>query len=217
MTEPQSVKRARANTAGDATTRENFPEHSAPLSTKCHRHPYTSSVNSSRRSRHGGRCHSHHPGEGVKSHYSLRPLFAFSLEINQHYLSLSTMSRLKMPKMSLIPSNRSRNSVDHLQTLRHASMGSLFYAKSARQSFFSSNNALGHEVQKQFQWDASLVEGMLEILDSMTDDSSPQSLWSKLQELEELANGHCIRPGLEIVLGRLDPDDHEDEEEGDEE
>lgn len=96
-------------------------------------------------------------------------------------------------------------------------MGSLFYAKSARQSFFSSNNALGHEVQKQFQWDASLVEGMLEILDSMTDDSSPQSLWSKLQELEELANGHCIRPGLEIVLGRLDPDDHEDEEEGDEE
>ncbi|CAI7623387.1 unnamed protein product [Penicillium viridicatum] len=84
---------------------------------------------------------------------------------------------------------------------------------------------VGHEVQKRFQWDASLVEGMLEILDSMTadeileireDEASPDSLWPKLQELEELANDYCIHPGLEAVLGRLDPD-HRDEEEWDEE
>ncbi|KAJ5534663.1 hypothetical protein N7527_000917 [Penicillium freii] len=89
----------------------------------------------------------------------------------------------------------------------------------------SSNDTVGHEVQKRFQWDASLVEGMLEILDSMTadeileireDEASPDSLWPKLQELEELANDYCIHPGLEAVLGRLDPD-HRDEEEWDEE
>ncbi|KAJ5406672.1 hypothetical protein N7465_007956 [Penicillium sp. CMV-2018d] len=89
----------------------------------------------------------------------------------------------------------------------------------------SSNDTVGHEVQKRFQWDASLVEGMLEILDSMTadeileireDEASPDSLWPKLQELEALANDYCIHPGLEAVLGRLDPD-HRDEEEWDEE
>lgn len=90
----------------------------------------------------------------------------------------------------------------------------------------SSNDTLGHEVQRQFQWDASLVEGMLEILDSMTaeeileireDEASPESLWPKLQELEELANDYCIHPGLGAVLNRLDPGGHRDEEERDEE
>ncbi|KOS42096.1 hypothetical protein ACN38_g7007 [Penicillium nordicum] len=85
----------------------------------------------------------------------------------------------------------------------------------------SSNDTLGHEVRKQFQWGASLVEGMLEILDSMTaeeileireDEASPESLWPKLQELEELANDYCIHPGLEAVLNRLGPDGHRDEE-----
>jgi hypothetical protein len=70
------------------------------------------------------------------------------------------------------------------------------------------------------------VEGMLEILDSMTADEileirknepSPESLWPKLQELEELSSDHCNYPGLEAVLGRLDPDGHWDEEEWDEE
>lgn len=67
---------------------------------------------------------------------------------------------------------------------------------------------------------------MLEILDSMTaaeileireDEASPESLWPKLQELEELASDHCIHPGLEVVLDRLDPDGHRDEEGWDEE
>ncbi|KGO41284.1 hypothetical protein PEXP_106640 [Penicillium expansum] len=89
----------------------------------------------------------------------------------------------------------------------------------------SSNDTVGHEVQKHFQWDGSLVEGMLEILDSMTadeireireDKSSPESLWPKLQELGELANDYCIHPGIEEVLGRLDPDGYEDGEEWDE-
>ncbi|KGO77225.1 hypothetical protein PITC_092970 [Penicillium italicum] len=89
----------------------------------------------------------------------------------------------------------------------------------------SSNDTLGHEVQKRFQWDTSLVEGMLEIIDSMMEDerreiredeSSPESLWPKLEELEQLAEDYCIHPGLGAVLDRLDPDAREDEEEWDE-
>ncbi|KAJ5208430.1 hypothetical protein N7449_002809 [Penicillium cf. viridicatum] len=60
----------------------------------------------------------------------------------------------------------------------------------------SSNDTVGHEVE---------------------DEASPESLWPKLQELEELASDHCIHPGLEAVLDRLDPDGHRDEEEWDEE
>ncbi|KAJ5615699.1 hypothetical protein N7537_000813 [Penicillium hordei] len=81
----------------------------------------------------------------------------------------------------------------------------------------SSNDTLGHEVQKRFQWDTSVVEGMLEILEIRENEASPESLWPKLQELEELSSDHCIYPGLEAVLGRLDPDGHWDEEEWDEE
>jgi hypothetical protein len=85
----------------------------------------------------------------------------------------------------------------------------------------SSNDTVGHEVQKHFQWDACLVTGMLEILDSMTadkvraireDESSPEALWPKLQELEELSHDYCIHPGLVDVLNRLESDGYEDEE-----
>ncbi|CAG8075980.1 unnamed protein product [Penicillium nalgiovense] len=90
----------------------------------------------------------------------------------------------------------------------------------------SSNDTVGHEVQKHFQWDACLVSGMLEILDSMTadevraireDESSPGALWPKLQELEELSHDHCIHPGLANVLTRVDPDGYENEEGNEEE
>ncbi|CAP94807.1 hypothetical protein E8E15_004732 [Penicillium rubens] len=89
----------------------------------------------------------------------------------------------------------------------------------------SSNDTVGHEVQKRFQWDACLVTGMLEILDSMTadevraireDESRPEALWPKLQELEELSHDYCIHPGLVDVLNRVESDGYEDEE-GDEE
>ncbi|KAJ5959921.1 uncharacterized protein N7479_007071 [Penicillium vulpinum] len=89
----------------------------------------------------------------------------------------------------------------------------------------SSNDTVGHEVQNWFQSDSSLVEGMIKIISSMTADeirairenkSSQGALWPKLQELEDLADSHCIHPGLAEVLDILDPTRGEDEEEGDE-
>ncbi|KAJ5385037.1 hypothetical protein N7517_002948 [Penicillium concentricum] len=47
------------------------------------------------------------------------------------------------------------------------------------------------------------------------DESSPEALWPKLKELEELAEDHCIHPGLQDVLDLLDPTDCVDEEEDD--
>lgn len=90
----------------------------------------------------------------------------------------------------------------------------------------STNDTLGREVQERFQSDASLVDGMIEIINFMTPvevraimehKSNPNAFWSKLQELEELAQNKCIHPGIEEVLDLLDPARDEDEEETDEE
>lgn len=90
----------------------------------------------------------------------------------------------------------------------------------------STNDTLGREVQGSFQSDASLVDGMMKIINFMTPDevraiiehkSNPNALWSKLQELEELAQNECIHPGIEEVLNLLDPARDEYEEEIDEE
>ncbi|KAJ6137944.1 hypothetical protein N7471_004430 [Penicillium samsonianum] len=89
-----------------------------------------------------------------------------------------------------------------------------------------SKDTLGHEVRMQFDSDPSLAEEMLEILNSMTEDeiqeirgdeSSPGSLWLKLQELEKLSDDLGIHPGLDEVLKQVDSDGCEDEEELDEE
>ncbi|CRL17072.1 unnamed protein product [Penicillium camemberti] len=86
----------------------------------------------------------------------------------------------------------------------------------------STNDTLGREVQESFQSDASLVDGMVKIVNFMTPDevraiiehkSNPNALWSKLQELEELAQNECIHPGIEEVLNLLDPARDEYEEE----
>ncbi|KXG45503.1 uncharacterized protein PGRI_040520 [Penicillium griseofulvum] len=95
----------------------------------------------------------------------------------------------------------------------------------------SSNDVVGHEVQERFQYDTALVTAMREIIESMTEDevraireneSSPEALWPKLLELEELSVDHCIHPELGEVLNLLDParcedEDEEDKEEEDEE
>ncbi|KAJ5694366.1 hypothetical protein N7536_004778 [Penicillium majusculum] len=89
----------------------------------------------------------------------------------------------------------------------------------------STNDTLGREVQERFQSDASLVDGMMKIINFMTPvevrviiehKSNPNALWSKLQELEELAQNECIHPGIEEVLNLLDPARDEYEEEIDE-
>ncbi|KAJ5130225.1 uncharacterized protein N7515_006264 [Penicillium bovifimosum] len=87
----------------------------------------------------------------------------------------------------------------------------------------SSTDTLGHEVQKTFQYDASLVEGMLDILWNMeeeeieairNDASAPNSLLSKLEELEVLSRDYCIHPGFEQVLSTLDGAGDENDEDG---
>lgn len=89
----------------------------------------------------------------------------------------------------------------------------------------STNDTLGREVQERFQSGASLVDGMMKIINFMTPvevrviiehKSNPNALWSKLQELEELAQNECIHPGIEEVLNLLDPARDEYEEEIDE-
>ncbi|KAJ5514586.1 hypothetical protein N7463_004138 [Penicillium fimorum] len=84
----------------------------------------------------------------------------------------------------------------------------------------SSNDTVGHEVQKRFQYDTALVDGMWEIVESMTEDeSSPEALWPKLMELEELAEDYCIHTGLQDVLDLFNPahcGDEEEEEGGEE-
>ncbi|CAG8898079.1 unnamed protein product [Penicillium egyptiacum] len=56
----------------------------------------------------------------------------------------------------------------------------------------STDDTLGRKVQGRFESDSSLVDGMKEIINSMTpdavrviieDNSSPNALWPKLQEL----------------------------------
>lgn len=102
----------------------------------------------------------------------------------------------------------------------------------------SSTDTLGHEVQKQFQWDPCLEEGMLKIVSAMkpeerrairVDKSGPEALWPKLLELKDLGKGYCLFEKLGEVLDLLegkkgvdrefedDEDDDEDDEDDDDE
>ncbi|KAJ5730909.1 uncharacterized protein N7483_005417 [Penicillium malachiteum] len=99
----------------------------------------------------------------------------------------------------------------------------------------SSNDTLGHEVQKQFQSDPSLERGMYDIVSAMSVEerqsivNSPNKsdgLWAKLKELQELSEGYCVFEGLWKVMALLsgaenhegfddDDDDDEDDDEDD--
>lgn len=103
----------------------------------------------------------------------------------------------------------------------------------------SSGDVIAHEVQKQFQSNPAFVDGMYEILESMEEDevrsirdqSDPEKLYPKLQELQELAADCCIFEGMEDVLAYVEDydnpegddaadnegDEFEDEDEGHEE
>ncbi|KAJ5109447.1 hypothetical protein N7456_006122 [Penicillium angulare] len=80
----------------------------------------------------------------------------------------------------------------------------------------SSNSTLGSEVRKQFQSDPSLENAMHDIVSVMSveekeaikgDDSGSGSLWEKLQELENLADGYCVFEGLKRVLDLIEGKD----------
>jgi hypothetical protein len=66
-----------------------------------------------------------------------------------------------------------------------------------------STGTVGHEVQKQFQWDNSLEKTMLQIAKSMTEEEQAKMLTDefeeKLVELEGLAEDHCIFEKLKDV------------------
>lgn len=66
-----------------------------------------------------------------------------------------------------------------------------------------STGTIGHEVQKQFQWDHYLERTMLQIAKSMTDEEQAKMLTDefaeKLVELEGLAEDHCIFEKLKDV------------------
>ncbi|KAJ5621904.1 hypothetical protein N7528_005136 [Penicillium herquei] len=102
----------------------------------------------------------------------------------------------------------------------------------------SSNDTLGHEVQKQFQSDPSLERGMYDIVSAMSveerqsivdDVDTANGLWSKMKELQQLAEGYCVFEGLWKVMSLLsgdknhegfdddidDDDDDEDEDDDD--
>lgn len=96
----------------------------------------------------------------------------------------------------------------------------------------SSNDTLGHEVQKHFQMDSRFVDAMRDIVSAMTpeerlkikqDESSPETLWPKLLELDELREDHCIFEDFGEVLDLLegkegesgDCDDESEDGEGD--
>lgn len=90
----------------------------------------------------------------------------------------------------------------------------------------SSTDVLGHEVQKDFQWDGCLDEGMKAIVQEMApgeraaiveDESHPEALWPKLLELQGFAEEYCILEGLGGVLEMLEGEDYDEEEGYDEE
>ncbi|KAJ5935789.1 hypothetical protein N7466_005336 [Penicillium verhagenii] len=86
----------------------------------------------------------------------------------------------------------------------------------------SSNDTLGHEVQKQFQSDPSLENAMHDIVAEMSTEEREaiqrDPLWQKLEELEALANDHCVFDGLRGVLETIQGvGDDDDSDEGSEE
>ncbi|KAJ6084583.1 hypothetical protein N7486_011383 [Penicillium sp. IBT 16267x] len=81
----------------------------------------------------------------------------------------------------------------------------------------SSNDTLGHEVQKQFQADECLENAMHDIVSEMSAEErqivSHGPLWQKLEELEQLANDYCVFEGLHAVMGLIQGEGGEDEDE----
>jgi hypothetical protein len=126
-------------------------------------------------------------------------------------VAMSVISTIELITRQCGPSTNPQTRFNGLSVLR----------KIGKTIALSSTDTLGHEVQKWFQSDASLTKGMLKILHSMEtgeikalrdDESSPEALWPKLKELEELSRDYCIHPGFEKVLNLLDGADDEDEE-----
>jgi hypothetical protein len=86
-------------------------------------------------------------------------------------------------------------------------------------SIVLSRDTLGHEVQKRYQWDKALEDGMLEILEYMDQSeldkirggtTSPSELWQKLLELETLARSACCFEAMHEVFEFIDGSDSED-------
>ena len=75
-----------------------------------------------------------------------------------------------------------------------------------------SNNGVGHEVCKTFQYDPIIEETMTGIIGGMTDAEAaalfrpgPYGVWiDKLKELESLASAYCILEGLGDVIRLLE-------------
>jgi hypothetical protein len=117
-------------------------------------------------------------------------------------------------------------------TPEHASFGTKKSAletlrKIGKSIALGNADVLGHEVQKQFQWDHSLETTMLRIAESMSVEERNKFMTAefedKLLELERLGDDHCIFESLKdvrLALLGADPSSGEDEptgfEEGDE-
>ncbi|KAJ9379546.1 hypothetical protein DTO063F5_7138 [Paecilomyces variotii] len=89
-------------------------------------------------------------------------------------------------------------------------------------SIVLSSNTLAHEVQMRFQWDNSLVDGMMDIVNAMThEEHGMMCFWNdgrgpwqdKMNELVRLSRQRCCFNGLEDVLATLLEYMEEDEEE----
>ncbi len=95
---------------------------------------------------------------------------------------------------------------DCIETIRkltptHASFGTKKSAletlrKIGKTICLSSNDVVGHEVQKNFEWNTCLERTMLRIAESMPVDERKKVLTTefneKLVELEKLGNDHCV-------------------------
>jgi len=77
----------------------------------------------------------------------------------------------------------------------------------------------------QYQWDKSLEDGMLEILEQMDQSelvdirggiTGSSELWQKLLELESLASSSCCFEGMREVIEFINGSDSEDRTDEDE-
>ncbi|OQE46049.1 hypothetical protein PENCOP_c001G02252 [Penicillium coprophilum] len=190
MAEPQSVKRARANTIGDFHTNTTVQSPD-----KISQHP-------SRRDEHGGRRHSRHSGERAKKERNCVIKFDRYSRSIWKLLNVTYCCSMRGGAQYDVSFEVAQDVVDTIQLItkqcgpftnpRARFNGLSVLRKIGKIITVSSNDTLGHEVQKQFQSDTALVDGMREIIDSLTndevrairkDESSPKSLWSKLNEL----------------------------------
>lgn len=99
----------------------------------------------------------------------------------------------------------------------------------------SSNDTLGHEVQKQFQQSECFTEAMEAIVDSMNDEerawmceiNDGRSIFAeKMEELRNLSADYCVFDSLYVVIDELygeeegedgDEDEENENDDGDEE